>query len=131
MCDDSGTLSAQAATCEQAEGETAAQLARAEEAGQAAAAAEGALSSVREELRQVKQAAEERKSLAQSAVAPVSDIWVCFDRLLVVLDAVERESLSSYRATAESERETFAEEKRQLLAQNARLMVAAAGGPTG
>ena len=96
-----GSLGAVAGRCEQAEGDAAALLTRAEEAGQTAAAAEAALSSVREELRLAKQQADAH--------------------------AVERESLGRYRATAEGERERFAEEKRELLAQNARLMVQAAG----
>jgi hypothetical protein len=58
---------------------------------------------VREELRQAKFAAEEWKA--------------------------EKESLATFQATAESERAKAAEEKRELLAQNARLIeqVAASG----
>lgn len=54
------------------------------------------IDSVREELRQAKLAAEEWKA--------------------------EKASLASYRATAESERAKSAEEKRELLAQNSRLI---------
>ena len=61
--------------------------------------------SVRDELRQAKLAAEEWQS--------------------------EKRSFASYRATAESEREQAASEKRELLAQNARLIeqVAASTAP--
>ena len=52
--------------------------------------------SVRDELTQVKLAADEWKA--------------------------EKASLASYRATAETERAKAAEEKRELLAQNARLI---------
>ena len=52
--------------------------------------------SVRDELRQAKLAAEEWQS--------------------------EKRSFASFRATAESEREQAAAEKRELLAQNARLI---------
>ena len=60
---------------------------------------------VREELRQAKIAAEEWKA--------------------------EKASLASYQATAESERAKAAKEKRELLAQNARLIeqVAASTAP--
>jgi hypothetical protein len=56
--------------------------------------------SVRDELTQVKLAADEWKA--------------------------EKASLASYRATAETERAKAAEEKRELLAQNARLIEEAA-----
>eukprot|EP01046_Picozoa_sp_COSAG06_P025873 COSAG06_NODE_2196_length_7375_cov_4.349643_8_plen_81_part_00 len=56
--------------------------------------------SVRDELTQVKLAADEWKA--------------------------EKASLASYRATAETERARAAEEKRELLAQNARLIEEAA-----
>jgi hypothetical protein len=122
-------LTEQASKLATAESEATEQASRAAEAVQAASAAESALSryvrfgirapgavvqapvslprgvtnprrvdvdSVREELRQAKLAAEEWKA--------------------------EKESLASYQATAESERAKAAEEKRELLAQNARLI---------
>ena len=61
--------------------------------------------SVREELRQATAAAEKWKA--------------------------EKESLANYRATAESERAKAADEKKELLAQNARLIeqIAASSAP--
>ena len=132
-------LTEQASKLATAESEATEQASRAAEAVQAASAAESALSryvcfgnattrpgaavqgpaplprrfanpsrrvdadSVREELRQAKLAAEN---------------W-----------QAEKETLASYQATAESERAKAAEEKRELLAQNARLIeqVAASG----
>ena len=127
-----------AARCEAAEAEAKTATARAEAEAQAKTVAEGALSGVREELREAKLAAGESGADKAALVSPSqpqhppsieSYPWVVSgcgrlrlgqwsESEAVVLQARER-------AAAESERQKAAAEKRELLAQNARLIAAA------
>ena len=129
-----------AARCEAAEAEAKTATARAEAEAQAKTVAEGALSGVREELREAKLAAGESGADKAALVSPPPpqqtrsiESYLHLARLrlrkrlkfgqwseseAVVLQARER-------AAAESERQKAAAEKRELLAQNARLIAAA------